>query len=709
VIDQEEQTESATPDDSSKDAALLKEIRDRYSEWTEAWREAREHRKVLMRYLCGDPWDEKDRCARDDAGRPCISHDELNQYVFQCVNSARQSKRGIKIEPAGSGATEKSAELRQDIARTIEYQSKAQSVYLKAYQDEVEGGYGFARVSRRYVNDETDEQEIVIRPIPNPDSVVYDPYCKEPDWSDARGVFIIDPVPYGEFKTLYPKARITNFGKEERDIAGDWLTEKTVTVAEYWRLETEVRTSPRGKREVEVKSICQYVTNGVEILEKNPQPGKEVPIPVFLGLERYVDDETGGPRRRLFALPSFALDPQMSLAYLVSQEAEEAGLTPKSPWSAYVGQAETDAEAIESSTKVPRALLQWDVVVDGTGAVLPKPDRTQFTPNFQAYEVAKESARRAIQAAMGISPLPTQAQRQNEKSGIALQEIKQQQDIGSFHFVDGYERALTRIGRIVNDWIPVTYDTKREMWLHQADETRRKVTLNLDPETDEADEDGGFNLVSGDEDHDVTVGTGPSAASEEQAASQFLDLLVQNLQQIPPPGSPQAKLLALAIQMKQLGPKGDEIVDILNPPQQGDPAQAIAQTQQQLQQMHAYSVQLEQKLQQLTMEKQAKIIDNQYETERQIRLKQMQIDADQKKGEVQIAVAEIQTKAQSLEERMQFVEDLAKQFHAQAHDVALEATKAKNAQVLAQQQAINTAAQSAQDQQQTQPQEAAAG
>src|SRR5579863_1661359 len=85
--------------------ALLIEIRDDYHRYLEAWRWQHEHREKLMRYLCGDPWSEDDKRAR--AGRPCISHDELNQYVFQCVNAARENKRGIKIEPAGNGATDK--------------------------------------------------------------------------------------------------------------------------------------------------------------------------------------------------------------------------------------------------------------------------------------------------------------------------------------------------------------------------------------------------------------------------------------------------------------------------------------------------------------------------------------------------------------------------------------------------------------------------
>ena len=96
--------------------------------------------------------------ARQDAGRPCYRTTRLQPVRFP-VRQLRSPVRSAALRSspkAAQGIPEDAAELRQDIARTIEYQSKAQSVYLKGYQDEVEGGYGFCRVSRRYVDDESE-------------------------------------------------------------------------------------------------------------------------------------------------------------------------------------------------------------------------------------------------------------------------------------------------------------------------------------------------------------------------------------------------------------------------------------------------------------------------------------------------------------------------------------------------------------------------
>jgi hypothetical protein len=669
----------------SDDESLLQEIRDRYRYASDAWREAREERKIDMRYLCGDPWDEEDRKARKDAGRPCINHDELNQYINQGVNNLRQNKRGIKIEPYGNGANDKTAELRQDLVRTIEYRSKAQSAYLRAGQDLFEGSYGFFRITLKYVSNDSDDQEIVIKPIPNPDSVLYDPDCKEPDWSDAGWCFVVEPISKEEFKRRWPKAKKIDFSPEDCRVAKDWIQDRVILVAEYWKVVVTERQGKTG-RMVEDKSLIQYFTNGLEILDERPQPGEEIPIPSMVGLERYVD-EGSGPKRKLFSLARLARDPQMSLAYLNSQEMEEAGLTPKTSWVGAKGQFESDSEAWETAHKIPHPFLQYDPMPDGSGGQLPPPQRAQFTPNFQQYEIAKDSARRAIQAAMGISPLPTAAQRNNEKSGVALERVQTEQAIGSYHFVDGFDRAVERAGRIIDSWIPVVYDTEREMGLQRADDSRRQVRLNTsEPYLNDKGEAQHFPI--GEEDHDVTVSSGPSMQSQREAEDAFLDTLISNLKGLPLAPAQAAKLLALAIKMKDLGPIADQMADIVSPPDQGQQMppqaqQAIQQAQQHMQAMNAYAQKLEAEIQQLKLEQQAKVIETQGRKE----IEQMKIEA-------QITAAEITTKAQDLGQRLDLVMDMMKQFHVQAHEHGLQVEAQAHQQQIAQQQQEAAAAQS---------------
>lgn len=684
---------------TSAGETLLQEIRDRYRYAVDSWEEVRKERQIDMRFICGDPWEPEERKARKDAGRPCISHDELNQYVNQGINNLRENKRGIKVEPRGNGASDQTAELRQDKIRTIEYRSKAQDVYLKAGQDMYEGSYGFFRISRKYVLSNPDpedprafDQEILIKPIPNPDSVLYDPDCKEPDWSDAQWCFVVEPMSIDEFKRRWPKAEKTDFSAEDLRVAKDWIQDKTVMVAEYWKVVVTSSVVKRGKhsRKVEKKQVTQYLTNGVEILEENEQPGEEIPIPAMIGLERYLD-EGSGPKRKLFSLARLARDPQMSLAYLCTQEMEEAGQTPKVPVIGYTGQFETDQDAWETLNKVPRAYVQVDPVVDAvTNQVLPLPQWKQFTPNFQEYEVAKDSCRRAVQAAMGISPLPTAAQRDNEKSGVALDKIQTSEAIGSLHFSRGYDRGVERAGRIIDSWIPVVYDTEREEWLHTADESRRFVKLNTEEPYLNEKTGKPEHYPIGDEEHDIAVSTGPSFDSQRDAVDDFLDNLIANLPKLPVPPPAAAKLLALAIQMKNLGPKGDEMAEIISPTQPDQSGQ-VQQLQQQFAQQGQALQAMQGQLQQLQLEKAGKVIDNEY-----------RLQVERMREENQLAIAEVNTKAQQLSERVQAYSDMMSQFHAQAHEAGMQAQDQAHQAGMAQQQQQAAA----QQQQQIQAQQA---
>lgn len=678
------------------DEELLEEIRQRFRDWDTEWKPIREERNTDLKYISGDPWDAKDRKARTDAGRPCINHDELGQYVNQLVNGVRQSKRGIKVDPQGEGSNDQTARLRQDLIRTIEYASNAGSVYAHAFQSMVEGSYAFFRISRQYTSNAAEDggpalfdQEIVIRPVSNPNSVVYDPRCKEPDWSDARGCFLIERIPRKEFKRRWPRAQYIDFSLDYSIIASDWIFSEDMVVAEYWRIETtektkyllesgEVVDNPRGravdkKRTVEEKRVMHYITNGLEILERSedPEPGTLLPIIPMIGLERYADD-AGFSRRKLFSLVRLARDPQMSLAYLNSQEMEEAGLTPKTPFMGYKGQFDSSRTQWEKVTREPLAFLEADVPDNWpAGQVPPLPTRVPFTPNFGAYEVAKDSARRAIQAAMGISPLPTAMQRQNEKSGVALQRIENLESLGSYHFIDGYDRALRLAGRVINQWIPAVYCRQmRPIHVRRPDDSYRQIQLNSGPYIDPTTQQQVCYPVE-DVDHSISISTGPSYNSQREAVTDFLDTLIGQLPQLPVAPPQAAKLLSLAIQMKDLGPKGDQMAEIIAPTQ-GSPDQSLAQLQQaqaQAMQQGIMIQQLQAENQRLTVERQAKVVEGEYKLMTQRMQTEAQVLVERLKVDAQVAAAEIQTKTQVINERVAAIDELFKQGHQQMHDV----------------------------------------
>lgn len=616
----------------SGDADLLKKIRQRYRYGMDKWRAIRDDGQKNMRYISGDPWDDADKEARKN--RPTVCPDELNQYVNQVVNTARQNPRGVKVDPAGDGATDQLAEYRENRIRAIEYACNAPQVYINGLQAAVERNIGYWKVSRYYVSDLTDEQEIVILPVQNPDSVVMDPDYKELDASDAKWCFELERIPIQDFEQEYPNAQKKSFSAD--DFGADsamWYDGKTILIASYWEVRTERKKLGKLGREVTRRvAVQQYVTNGAEILQKPPeQPGPYIPIVPVFGKEIWV-----GNQRQLLSLVSLARDPQKALAYVMSAMLENVGQLPKTTYVGAVGQFNTDKEAWDTINTVFHPYVQYDMVTDeSSGQPLPAPQRTPLTPDFAAYSNGVDICRRAIMSAMGLQALPTPAQRANQKSGIAVEKIESQQSIGSYHLIDNYERAIKLTGRIINGWLKHVDLGETDKPVRLADGKHKLVSINQPVQT-ETDQ---YHIpIDADEGrYQVTISSGPSHESQREEASDFADTLIENLPNLPLAPPQAAQILGLVVKLKQLGPLGDQMVDIISP-QNAQMGQQLGALQQQGQMMAEQMQKMQAQLQQLTMERQAKIIEN-----------QGKLQVEQLHTDTQLAVAQINASKDSNE------------------------------------------------------------
>jgi Phage P22-like portal protein len=669
---------------------FLKDCLDRFDYFKDRWHDIREASKEDMRYVSGDPWDPKEKRARQAVNRPCLVMDELGQYVNAPINEVRQNPRAVQVIPEGSGANDKTANHRANIIRGIEYRSEAQQAYITGFENAIQRSYGYWRINTQFVADSSFDQEIVIRRIPNPDTVYLDPDCKHADCSDGKDAFVIDLKPKREFQKRWPKAKMVDFTIDIQEALPSWIKEDEIQVAEYWKseekerklllvdggrtgplamFEDELPTGFSGKimkdRLVRVPKITQYITNGVEILEEHEWAGKFIPLVPVFGKELWVDDGSGS-KRVLLSLIRLARDPYMLYCYYRTTEAEIISMTPKTPYIGVEGQFTEHEKEWQQANTTPLAYLQYKAKTNATGeTVLPPPARPAYSPQIEPMEMGAESARRSIMTATGISPLPTAAQRVNEKSGVAIERIQSQANQGTYHFLDNYDRALMYSGRIIDDLIDKIYDTERQVPIRKMNEEHSLLTVN-DPK------DADTNLSTGK--HGITISVGPEYESQREQASSFVDLIVQNIETLPIDPPAKAKLLALSVKLKNIGPIGDEISDLLAPPQ------TEAQMQQKLQLITAQAAQYQQMVAQLQAENQilhaeknGKVVDNEY------MLKKATLDND-----VKVLIAQIQTKAQDALQRAQMYQEFMIENHGAAHEAAMQAVQHSHDKQLAQ-------------------------
>jgi hypothetical protein len=676
------------------DDDILQQLKADYDRARGVWDEIVKEGDTDMRFVGGDPWAKADREAREKAKRPCLSLDELNQYFNQAINDVRANPLGMKFSPRGAGADDKGAQFYADKAREIEYRSHAQQGYTTAFENAIQRGYGWVRLKTKWVEENQDDpfrQEMWIEPVANPNQVTPDPDFLRPDGSDLRYLFVEESIRKADFLRQHPKAKVRDFSAEMRASAPRWFKgDDTLTQVEYWTVETTERTllavkgkggkiiqvyqdeldgKPAGvvvkERPVEVKTVHSYLSNGVEILKHTEWPGRYIPFACCLGKVLWTTDG-GEAKRTILSMTRLARDPQMMLAYYATTEIEVVGQTPRFPYMVYRGTLDTvQKQLIVQSVHEPVPVIEFDPSPDGVapGTVLPMAQRQPYEPPVQAFEIGKESARRSIQAAMGISPLPTQAQRQNQKSGIALKEMDSAQQRGSYHFKDHYLDMIHHVGVIYEDLVDKIHDTTTDVAVRRADDSSATVRIN-----DENDPNG----VSTKGDYLVTVSAGPSDDSTRDAAEKFLDTLA---------GVPNVFPLVAAeiVRLKQLGPVGDQIADILDlmkPPQVQQMLAAKKQGQapdantlmQQMGQMKEQLGQAEQVMQQLKSEADTEQAKQQATLEAAKLKAETDIELQRMKDATSIRVAEIAASSKGYLMEAQHAAQHEEQAGALAHE-----------------------------------------
>lgn len=652
---------------TSSDEKLLEEIRETWELDDREWADVRDEGAKDIQCLTGGLWDAMDPdgvTQRKKAKRPIITLDELSQYCNQVINDLRQNKRGIKVTPTGNGANDQTALFRQGKIRDIEYRSNSHQAYTTMAENAIQRSYGFLRIKAEWIGDGF-EQELLIEPVVNPDTVTPDCYSVRSDGKDLRRIWVRETRPTNEFIREFPKASVTDFAgamnslsNTHRSLAGKWIHGTSVDIAEFWHRKlvgsrTRIALKPADpshppdqvwedelkgltipseqiirKREVDQFEVCQYLTNGMEILKRTVWKGQSIPFVCCYGKVVYVRQGTE-TKRKILSLVRLARDPQMLMAYLASSQAEIVGMTTKVPYFHMDGSLSAEAlNLIAKSLYEPVASIPVQMPKNAPpGAGYPPfPIRNPWEPFLQQLEVFKESVRRSIQAAIGASPLPTQAQRHNEKSGVALKQIEDTAQKGSFHFVDHYDEGIARTGTLLNDAIPYYYDTARDTSIRKPDDSVAMVRINdpqakYSPKLEKGDDPQYAHIQTNVGDHDVTISVGPRQDSEREASSDFADTVIGSkiIEMVGPQKGP--KLIAAAIRLKNLGPVGDEMADIIDPKPTGqqDPNQAA--------QLKGENDHLKQQLQGA-----AKVIEtDQIKTQGQITIKKMDLDFQREK------------------------------------------------------------------------------
>lgn len=609
-------------DTGTPDERIVKEAMRRFDICAKVENDCRQRMIEDIKFANGDAdnlyqWDSSIRNARGYGTldeRPCLTINKTRQHCLNIINDAKQNKPSVKVKPVGNEATYEAAQVFEGIVRHIEYISNAQSAYDTATSFQVMGGIGWWRLTTDYpdYNDQSFDQEIFIRRVKDPLTVYLDPDIKEADGSDARYGFVFDDMTRDQYREKYPKFKDLGT-KSPLDIAGDWVREDQVRVAEYFRvIETEdklvnytdpmtgetktERKSKLGKdlykvatddpaskeRDVMDRVVEWYLIAGDKIIERSEWAGRYIPLVRVIGEETMIQgqlDRKGHTR--------CMKDPQRIYNYWSSAAVEFVALQSKTPYIGAMASFENLETFWDTANTTNHAWLPFNQY-DDKGQKLDAPERQQPPVMSQAYIEGLKISSDEIMAVSGQYQADL-GMPSNEKSGVAIQQRQRQGDNATYHFIDNLAIAIRFTGKQLIDLIPKIYDQKRIIKIMAEDGVEHEVTV--DPNAQQAYLEGQkkdadtvqaiFNPNMGR--YDVEADIGPAYATRRQEEFAAISELMK--------ADPDLMKVAGDLLMKAADFPGAEVLaerlKKLVPPQvlgQGPPPEVI-EMQQQMQQM----------------------------------------------------------------------------------------------------------------------------
>ena len=611
------------------DAEIIAEAKSRFAR-CQAWEStARENALADTKFANGDSynnwqWPQTILSGRGD--RPCLTQNKVRQHNLHIVNDARQHKAAIKVSPTGGGASYEAAEVFSAIIRRIEYQSKAIDAYSTAIYHQVESGIGYVRVITDYADDDSMDQEIFIRRVPDPRCIYLDPDAKDYDKADMRFAFNFTDTPRKDFEAAHPKVN-ANEGPV-LDYSDDWDSKEHVREAEYWRRGdaddelhelmdgTTVRDSilpPGMKAKLQIRrsrpvanpKIEMFLLAGNKIIERKTWAGRYIPIVPFIGEETVVEGQMDrkGHTRAL-------LDSQKMYNYWTSSAVEQVALQGKVPYMVPSRAIEGVETYWNTANTANHPYLPYNDI-DDEGRDVAKPERAMPPTMADAYLKGMATAKDEMMMVSGQYQAEMGAPG-NERSGVAIQQRQREGDTATYHYIDNQAKGIRQIGRICLDLIPKILDVARVIKIMAEDGTQSDVQINpqapqahqqvmpgppgqppqpVSPEqADAAQQDPQqpdptviFNPTVGR--YDVEADVGPAFSTQREEAFNAMSEIIK--------ASPDLVHIAGDLMFKSADfPLADELAERLKrgvPPQYlGGPSPQVQQLQQQVQATHQH-------------------------------------------------------------------------------------------------------------------------
>ena len=564
------------------DRKILKKIRKNIDKWYKYWRDNNNRYKddVKFCYANDHQWSTDDIREYREKKRVRLTFNMLPKYISNVLGQFRDRTPALSIKPAlHSNPSPQEVNLREKITRNIGFSGKdAQIEWQNLQQTILKGGFGAIRILTSYVGSNSFQQQIKVMGLKNPTLAFFDPNADKYDKTDSYFAGMYELVDKDILKKKY---NITD--QDFKDLSSytteyfSYVKEDSIAVIDYFQKKTKKKTiiqlsngvviekknfdkyleewkllreqkiqealaaqnimggqlpidlSEYEEEPVIVKQrisedheITLYKVIGNKILEKSPWHTKTIPMIYVSGNVSAIDEQ-----EITSSLIRWAKDPQRAYNMARSEFLYRLKLTRNGTWITPNECISGKNEKYWRDTSRFSCALPYDPKVIGNNIL--RPEYTPPSEVSQSVLLEQQQSKKDIQDVLGLYEANIGAAGR-EVSGIAIAKRQEPANYTVSEYYDNVIRAMNSVGIIVNELIPIIYDTKRMIPLTEEDQTTNYIQIPSGIFTDsefhvEIKADKPFELQK----QETIANLMELIKIYPNFALQMMDLLIQNL------------------------------------------------------------------------------------------------------------------------------------------------------------------------------------
>lgn len=439
--------------------------------------------------------------------RPRYTDDRCNPLVDAIAGEMEQNEYSIGVTPTGGRASNETAETLEGLIKNIENISGATLIYSAISRSLVGAGLGGCEVTQDYIDSDTFDQDLFIKPIEDfQNRVWFDDNSKMPDRSDAKFCWILDEITRSEYEDKFPKGKMTSIGSNRN---GEVYQDKPDTISVcrfFYKKPTDIKLvrmtdgsvyrddedflqvadelaaagiTVESTRTRKTFKVYQRILDGSGWLNDAEETVFNfIPVVPFYGNFKVVDGKI------IFrGAINKAMDMQRIHNMAISRQVEDVVLAPRPK---YWGTAEQRRGHDSTISTLNTNANPWQDYnhVEGT----PPPFIQGGGQVNQSLELLNQSSANSISLSAGVYS-PQLGDNVNLQSGIALERQIEKGDVSTLKYFSAMEAGLKYLGKVLLGAIPNVYDGTRQQRILSEDGTDEMVMLNqpiIDQQTGEA-------------------------------------------------------------------------------------------------------------------------------------------------------------------------------------------------------------------------------